>query len=160
MNRIFLFFMIFILSVSLSAAEIDIPAGEVMQVPFSNESGGAEFKIAKLNDSDPKYAPTTGFIFYGVDDKLELSVGIRKLEGKQGLVSYYHFEGSGSSVKPRLIKPNLKFNTDYEISYYLPRQGRIVLKVTDEFIGLNVDFEILRVEHVTSGMKLIDLVGF
>jgi len=155
-KRILLIFLC-LYSVVTYAADVDVPSGKVTSTVLGNENAGIELTIERLNDSDPTYASVTQLFFYDAKGEIGLSVGIMKLDGEQGIASFYQVGGPRSSEVPSLIKSNLNLNTSYAIKYLSPKNGRIVLDVTGEILALNIGFSISKVEHMVSGMKLVDV---
>jgi len=142
------------------SSEVNVPAGEMTSRVLNNSSGGVALSIAKLHDTDPMFSPVTQLIFYKEDGQIGLSVGILKADDEREIVSYYQVGGLNSDKPMNVIKTKLKINTDYSLKYFYSKKGRLILDVTEKLFALEVGFDASRVEHMISGMKLVNISSY
>lgn len=145
-----------LLSTTAHSSELDVEAGQFRSKSIDAVEGGVFFTIEKLNDDDPIYAPLTQLLFYN-GDNVGVSIGIMKLDGKQGLTAFY---SRGTPQMPEVqnaVASNLVLGTEYALTYFMSKPGRLVVEAAGESFVLNIGFNPTKAEHMVSGMKLVKI---
>lgn len=147
-----------ILVQTLSAAQLNVDSGNVRTMDVSVDCSPclfeASIKILKLNDTDPKWASSTGLVFHG-SGKERATIGFLKLDGEQGLSSFINsFDKHGDMTTSSTIKSNLSFDEEYKIEAYWNENSEISFEVTGEKSSFDIGFKPLKAEYMVSGMHL------
>jgi len=140
------------------AEELNIPGGQVTSMKVSIDcepcSFNASIKLLKLNDDDRKWAPSTGLVFHGKENEIA-TIGFRKLEGKQGLVSYIQINSkSGQVTTLKAIKSNLNFDEEYLFNASWERDGNVSFSITGVDLNYDIGFKPTKAEYMVSGFQL------
>ncbi|MCR9105427.1 MAG: hypothetical protein NXI15_09065 [Gammaproteobacteria bacterium] len=136
------------------ATEIDVKAGEFAIRDLSAEASNLKVTILSLNDSDPTYAPTTKIDFYTSDDAIFFSVGIIKLDGKQGITAFYSFGQPGNITEQAALVSNLNLGEPYPIEYHYVGSNRLNLNVAGRKFSMDVGAKPIKATYMVSGMVL------
>jgi len=142
------------LSLISQAEVIDASAGYFKTASLNPTKGVINFTIESLHDTDKKWAPTTKLDFFNESDELGYSVGIIKLDGKQGIVAFYVKGILDNSIERKFIKSNLALNTPYEFNYEYIGKNRLNLIIAGRRFSMDIGFKPSKVKHLVSGMTL------
>ena len=141
-----------------NAAELNVKGGDIrtFNVPVDCKSCmfGAKVKILKLNDTDPKWAASTGLVLHGAK-KERATIGLVYFGEKRGLTSIVNsFNELGEPTTLKTIKSNLKYNVEYEIDIFWGENRNVLFKVTGVESIFDIGFKPIRAEFIVSGMQL------
>ena len=121
-----------------------------MELPL--ESVEFDVELLKLNNTDPRYAPSTTVIFFNEVGDPGFSFGITKTDGTSGLAAVYSF-GAPSEPRDRYgLVTDLKLGEKYRFQYSYA-EGVLTFSVAGTRKSVDLGFHPSRVLHLVSGLK-------
>lgn len=133
---------------------IEIEAGKFTLLQLSKTYDEVRLKILSIKDTDEVYPPTTKIDFYRSDGSIGYSVGITKLDGKQGITAFFSMGNPSSPTRQGALVSNLKLDQFYKMSYSYIEENRLNIDVCGRKFSMDIGFEPAKVTYMISGMEL------